>query len=349
MNIRDLKNKFKLKLASFKQYDNLEVSLDKQIILLFAEYSSWGACSNFNEMFNASAKYQSWEILKKPNHKDSYSFGSKMNKRKICITDRHNINKISAVHSKIVFIFDYNGINVFEQFLKITNTKYSDFRVFVFWTGTPYEKNYQWCNQWSKDNNVTVFAMCDKLRFSKEAIPLMQPYDLEYFNKLSDQGTKQKTSSKIILCHSPGHKGSGNEKGSITIQNVVSKFNGVVLKQIGNRSKFLTHADCLIEKSKCDIFIDKLGPECAGGIGKSGIESIMLGKPTICSMHKSIRRKPYNRLPIIDIGCGSELSDFLQEIQDSPDVLRKIKERTIQSRKTFSYNMTLDYLNEYIK
>jgi hypothetical protein len=349
MNIRDFTKKFKLNLAKLKHIDNLEISKNKQSVLLFAEYSSWGACSNFNEMFNMSEEYQSWEILETPNNKDGYSFGRKMNKRKLSIRNKLRIKKLSSVHPEIVFIFDYNGIKVFERFLKITGTKYSDFRVFVFWTGTPYVKNHYWCNQWTQDNSVTAFAMCDLLRFSQSSIPLMQPYNLEYFKRISDQATKQQTLQKIKLCHSPGHKGSSNEKGSLTIQEVVSNFDGVVLKQIGNQSKFLNHEDCLIEKSKCDVFIDKLGPNCAGGIGKSGIESIMLGKPTICSMHNSIKAKPYDSLPIIDINCGSELSDFLEEIQGKPDILKSIIEKTINYRNTFSYNSTLDYLNEYIK
>ena len=47
--------------------------------------------------------------------------------------------------------------------------------------------------------------------------------------------------------------------------------------------------------------IDKLGPKCATGIGKSGIESIMLGKPLSAQCITVSKAKPYDSLPIIDI------------------------------------------------
>ena len=320
----------------------------KRCVLLFAQYSSWGACSNFNQMFNASEEYESWEILETPSNKDGYSFGKEMNQRKISIKNKSMISRLSSDKKTLVIIFDYNGIRVFEHFLRITKSKYEQYQIFVFWTGTPYIKNHQWCNNWSEENNVKAFAMCDLLRFSDKSIPLMQPYNLQFFSQLIENTKSENKHDKIILCHSPGHKGSSNEKGSLTIREVVSKFNRVVLNQIGHKSKFLNHNDCLIEKSKCDIFIDKLGRDCAGGIGKSGIEAIMLGKPTICSMHKSKLIKPYDDLPIIDIKNGTELSAYLRKILDNPEILSEIKNKTIKAREIFSYQTTLNYLNEYI-
>lgn len=320
----------------------------KRCVLLFAQYSSWGACSNFNQMFNASEEYESWEILEAPSNKDGYSFGKEMNQRKISIKNKSMISQFSLVDNTIVFIFDYNGIRVFERFLRITKSKYEEYHLFVFWTGNPYVNNYQWCNNWSQENNVKAFAMCDLLRFSDKSIPLMQPYNLHFFSLLMDNSKRENNYDKIVLCHSPGHKGSSNEKGTITIQEVLSKFDKIVLNQIGHKSKFLNHNDCLFEKSKCDIFIDKLGRNCAGGIGKSGIESIMLGKPTICSMHNSKLIKPYDKLPIIDIKNGTELREYLQKILDNPELLSEIKNKTIKAREIFSYQTTLNYLNEYI-
>jgi hypothetical protein len=330
----------------------ITINPEKKIVLLFAQYSSWGACSNFNEMFNSNNEYQSWEVLGEPFNKHDYSFGQQMNKRKLFVDNKHSMMKLSSNQKTRVIIFDFNGIPVFEKFLKITKTKYSDYNISVFWTGTPYVKNYLWCNNWSEKNQIRAFAMCDLLRFSKKSLPLMQPYNLAYYSKLASEVDNEKgfrNKKEIILCHSPGHKGSSNEKGSMLIHNVISKLNSINYRQIGDGKKFLSHEACLIEKEKCDIFIDKIGTKCAGGIGKSGIESIMLGKPTICSMHKSILKYPYQNLPVIDIETSDQLNDFLIDVVRTPEILKEIREKTLRERMAFSYEKTIGYLNGFIK
>ena len=327
-------------------YFNLGV---KRKVLLFTQHSSWGAASNFNEMFNASGKYDSWEILHDHGGLRGYQFGDRMKQRKVLFNNNLKIKDLVKDPDSIIFIFDYNGLKLFKKCMRNIKEKFRGRAMNVFWSGNPYIKHHKACNKWASKFDVRAFAMLDLLRFSKDAIPLMQPYDLSRMSKLSNFNKPEDRKKDFVICHSPGHKGGGNEKGTQMIKAVVTEIqqehHSVSYKQLGEET-WLSHEDCVREKANADVFIDKIGIHSAGGIGKSGIEAICLGIPTICSTHKSILKGRYEQLNIINGDTQQELKQQLSRLIKDQKYLKEMKENATSNADVFDYTTTLEYLDQ---
>ena len=100
------------------------------------------------------------------------------------------------------------------------------------------------------------------------------------------------------------------------------------------------------EKANADVFIDKIGIHSAGGIGKSGIEAICLGIPTICSTHKSILKGRYEQLNIINGDTQQELKQQLSRLIKDQKYLKEMKENATSNADVFDYTTTLEYLDQ---
>ena len=318
----------------------------KRKVLLFAQHSSWGAASNFSEMFNASGEYDSWELLHDLGGSRGYEFGDRMKERKVLTSDYMKIRNLLSDPDAIIFIFDYNGLKLFERCMRKMKLFYG-LPINAFWTGNPYIKHHEFCNKWAKKFNVRAYAMLDLLRFSDDSLPLMQPYDTSTLAK--PRQLERSTANNFVICHSPGHKGSGNEKGTQMIQSVISEVQQehkeVLYKQLGGET-WLSHRECIMQKAYSDVFIDKIGLHSAGGIGKSGIEAICLGIPTICATHNSTFRGRYKNLKILVGNTEQELKKQIFGLSRDQEYLGQAKENVIRGAKLFDYDTTLDYLEK---
>ena len=131
-----------------------------------------------------------------------------------------------------------------------------------------------------KDNNIEVSCMLDLWYLCKhEKRVYFQPFDQL---RLSNKKNK-----KLTICHSPSVKVFSNQKGSAQIKTAVERA-------IGKKN---IHYECITsdtwsgtmeKKSKSHIFIDQLvisnhyqHKGYVGGIGKSGIEAMLLKCLTI--------------------------------------------------------------------
>ena len=213
----------------------------------------------------------------------------------------------------IIFIFDYLGLKLYKKILNKLDLGINSLPVNILWSGNPFIKHQKYCLRWAKKLGAKEYAMLDLLRFSESAIPLMQPYNLNKMDQLLD-GTS-KDSETITICHSPGHKGNSGEKGTDLIIDVVrtiqKEFDNIEFILLGG-DKWVSNDECIKIKAGCDIFIDKVGEDSAGGIGKSGIESICLGIPTISSIHKSDFSGRYSNLNIISGNTSEDLYNNLR-------------------------------------
>jgi hypothetical protein len=336
----------------------IHIEKGKIPIALFAADSSWGAASNFNEMFNSSGKYNAYEILSPVSSlrrtAKAYTFGKNMRDKQIVYNCNSDIKTFVTNPRTIFLIFEGHGMKLFKRCASDMGLNIKERCVNIFWSGTPYRKFSKKYNKWVKDNNVTAYAMLDLMRLGKNNLPLMQPYDV---NKLREIRNNVKRSDNFIIGHSPGCKGRGNEKGTKMIQKVVSqikkKYKNVKYEQIGNKSgkkSLLSHEDCIIKKAGCNVFIDQIA-SCKGGrkvygLGKSGIESICLGVPTISALYKSQLVGRYKDLFMMCSNDEKDLYGKLALLIKDKLAYKEIENKTSECAHIFDYPTTLNYLEK---
>lgn len=327
-----------------QRFDNMEV---KNVVLI-AHHGSWGAASNFRDMFSQQDGYKAIEINYDIGGHTEYNFGENKNGKRITIENLSYAENILKDPDTIIFVFDYLGIKLFSKISKKLNIGFRNIPVNIFWSGNPFIKHRQFCLDWSKKVNAKEYAMLDLLRLTDSALPLMQPYDLSKMDCLLKEKPIKKNDI-ITICHSPGHKGLGNEKGTeiikLTIENLKKEFDNINFILLGGE-KWVNNAECLRIKASCNIFIDKVGEMSAGGLGKSGIESICMGIPTISAVHKSNFKGMYSKLRILSGNTDKDLFNNLKRLITEPAFYDRIKTETISSRRMFSYENTISYLEE---
>tara|TARA_R110002126_G_scaffold250886_2_gene393688 strand:+ start:354 stop:1340 length:987 start_codon:yes stop_codon:yes gene_type:complete len=324
--------------------------MDKKRILLFAEHSAWGAASNFNEMFSNSNKYESIEIVAHNGGKNGYSFGQDRNLRKEQYSRSEEIKALIEDPSAIFFIFDVNGLHLFLKCMNELGENIKNRPLNIFWSGNPYIANHLACNEWVDKSGVTPFAMLDLISYNKKSIPLMQPYNTEILEEIKIKSPKVEGLNDFVICHSPGHKGRGNEKGTNIIKSAIDSLNPVnsikiSYNQLGSET-WLTHSECLLEKAKCDLFIDKIGSLSAGGIGKSGIEGICMGIPTLSAMHKSTISGRYESLDQITCNSGDTLISEINRLIADTEYYQERQGQMKNLSNLFSYKNTLEYIEQ---
>ena len=316
-------------------------------MILFAQHSSWGGASNFNEMFNFSGKYKAYEILESHGGPNGYDFGASMLEHKKLYSRRTEIKELISGSDTIFFIFDLNGLNLFLKCMSELGEKIQNRLINIFWSGHPYIYNSQSCNGWVEKNGAKSYAMLDLIKYNNKSLPLMQPYDTARLSDLKSSCVRK--DDDFIICHSPGHKGKSNEKGTQIIQKVISdlkkKYKRISYKQLGD-SSWLTHKECLSEKAACDVFIDKVGLHSAGGIGKSGIEGICLGIPTLSAIHKSNFVGHYKDAEILSSNTEEELRNHLIELIENTEYYNLVTEKMWKTASLFDYDTTLSYLEK---
>ncbi len=323
--------------------------MDKRRILLFAEHSAWGAASNFNEMFSQSDKYESIEIVAHDGGKNGYSFGNEKDIRKELYTRDERIKSLIEKEDAIFLIFDVNGLQLFLKCMNELGESINNRPINIFWSGNPYILNHTICNEWVSKNGVTPFAMLDLLSYNNSSIPLMQPYNTKILKKYR-VGYQRKEGDSFTICHSPGHKGRGNEKGTDIIRGVINHLDSnpsleINYNQLGT-DVWLAHEECLKIKAKCDVFIDKIGPLSAGGLGKSGIEGVCMGIPTLSSMHKSTLIGRYENLSHIACDSADKLISEVTNLITNVEYYKEKQKQMKDLAALFSYEGTLSYIEE---
>jgi len=328
----------------------------KKIVLL-AQHSAWGGATNFLEMFLGSG-HACYEINAESSDNDGYSYGQEniaLQENKLLYSK--NSQKIeSLLHDTdtVFIVFDVLGMQLLHRLTEDYRVNAQNYPINVFWSGTPYQNNSEKCNRHAEGLGIKQYAMLDLVRFNKNALPLMQPHKLQRFLEISKNLKKQKKGEKFVICHSPGHKGNSNSKGTSLISEcvatVMAEHSQVVYDQLGaSKRSFLKHDECIRRKALASIFIDKVGgPELAGGIGKSGIESLCLGIPTISCMHSTTftEQYPSERLQVIDIRNYLDLGKEIRRLYKDEDYYLEMQEKAYIAASLFGYERTYSYLKE---
>tara|TARA_R110002110_G_scaffold291514_2_gene505488 strand:- start:161 stop:1210 length:1050 start_codon:yes stop_codon:yes gene_type:complete len=215
--------------------------------------------------------------------------------------------------------------------------KFISKRLSFWWTGTSYRQDYKAINYMTDQLAVQVFAMLDLLRLNDSATPLMQTYDIK------NQSLEKNKSFSVI--HSPGLR-EGHKKGTDIIKDASKKLCNVQFNIYGKDNQ-ISNEQILHEKTKSHVCIDKISDTC-GGIGKSGIEAMISGVPTICSLQHTEAVGRYAGLPVIDVRNEECLIETLEKLRDDKEYYNKISKRTKEWSEVFSYESTVKYLDEVL-
>jgi len=321
---------------------------DREHILICANHGGFGGSFNLNIAINKYSKLYYSDLVTRIS--SPYSFGNG-------IRVGNHFSQVDKLFNDIskFFIVDYQGLATVKAYLaRKFGEKSIEFAlewlkkksVLFFWTGAAYIKKSKEVNEWVKKLNCKrTFAMLDLLRCDSSALPLYQTFD---FSPVENNYNN----SPLVICHSPGLKYGGKfayskGKGSHVIEKVFVDLK----KKINIDYKILKgvpFSEAIEIKSKSNLFVDQFMPK-VGGVGKSGLEAIMLGVPTIGNVGKCNFIGPYKDCPIVNFSSEQELYDIIYDLYLHREKLEDLHRKCSSWGKVLSYQNTAEYLDRVIK
>jgi len=217
-------------------------------------------------------------------------------------------------------------------------------RLAFWWTDSLYRKDFENYNKITELYNIQTFAMLDLLRLSEKSLPLMQTYNID---------AKEEKYKDFTVIHTPGHRES-NKKGTDVVKKVAKKLQDIKFNIYGKNS-FVPNEQLVSEKVKSHVCVDKITKDAmlgtngvAGGPGKSALESIYAGIPTICSMQETLNERAgrYKDIPIIDVRNEEDLEKELIKLSTDKKYYNEISNKVEEWAKVLTYENTVKYLDE---
>lgn len=154
-----------------------------------------------------------------------------------------------------------------------------------------------------------------------------------YFQHIDiDINQQIKKYEELTFSHSPGLKYKSNLKGSKFIEDTMK---GQKLIVIHNK----TWSECIEIKKKTHIFIDQMiinnEYKYAGGIGKSGLESMILKNILITSAPPLITEPYFDNPPSINIH-PKELKTTINKLINNPDKMKEMSQKQYEWAKKYT-------------
>lgn len=177
----------------------------------------------------------------------------------------------------------------------INISKYRDKEIILIISDSTFLKKNDSLNKFLINNNfIKVLIMPDLIPFINDKIRY-KPY-FQHINIDTDQPIQKY--DELTFSHSPGLKYRSNLKGSKFIEKILHDQKLIVIKN-------KTWSECVEIKKKTHIFIDQMiinnKFKYAGGIGKSGLESMLLKNILITSAPPLITEPFFENPPSINI------------------------------------------------
>jgi len=230
----------------------------------------------------------------------------------------------STIKERNLIIVGYNALQAISMQIKRFN------RVAYVACDSWSCKYYKWINEFISQNNITLYAMPDLGDYYKNFIPAYQRIRIKNVNE-----TKY---SITTIAHSPNNHIKAHYKGTNYIVQTIEKLKRnldiyFVLIQ------GLPMTECLLMKARSHIFVDQLiygNPEIPqdrfggeirynGGLGKSGIEAMMLDCCVITGGRQPDTEKYFPPPPVVWSHYDTLYDDLEELINYS--VLRNNKAR----------------------
>jgi hypothetical protein len=224
-------------------------------------------------------------------------------------------------------------------------------RVSVVLTDSYYVNNHDRLNEEMLLDNIEVHAMLDLIQY-RDNLPttvFWQP-----FNNLTEPARtfngfcQPHKAPALTICHSPSFKYKSDKKGSKCIAQAVANIqNGSSLVDYLLLTD-LPWQEAIKAKSISHIFIDQMvdRPEYTGGLGKSGLEAMLLGCLTITSgVSKDADNHTATNPPVIRSTPQNLEETLRQWISASPIVFSaRISAQRNWAEKHTSYKTVADNL-----
>lgn len=200
--------------------------------------------------------------------------------------------------------------------------------ILVITDSTFLKKNTNINNFLINNRNIKVLIMPDLIPFIDKKIkykPYFQHIDIDINQQI-------KKYEELTFSHSPGLKYKSNLKGSKFIEDTMKDQKLIV---IHNK----TWSECIEIKKKTHIFIDQMiinnEYKYAGGIGKSGLESMILKNTLITSAPPLITEPYFDNPPSINIH-PNKLRETIEDFIENPDKIKTISNKQFEWAKKYT-------------
>jgi hypothetical protein len=228
------------------------------------------------------------------------------------------------------------GMKALERYSK----KFKDKKfksVAVIFSDTNFCVHNEWCNAYAKKNKITIYAMPDLHNF------LTVPYIPAYQTITIPEMEINKPTDRVVICHSPGKKAVYNFKGTGQIKSIIKELSKRYNIEYKMLSK-ISWEDCLREKSTAHIFIDQVvkNNPCIsqsrfgnkiqynGGLGKSGIEAMLLKCCVITTMDVMSTEQYFSFPPVV-------LTDYFSFANDIEMLINHVEYRNSVAAKQYQW------------
>lgn len=251
----------------------------------------------------------------------------------------------NLMQADVIWINDYHGMRYFERLMNRQGYSWQQAikhlkqrTVIFFWTGTAFMKYSTHCTEVADIVNADRFAMPELMRFDKQSKALYQP--------LPDTIKEYRNASKrekFTCIHTPGAKYASDKKGTSAIQRALLPSDGSFALYIVDTE--LHYQEALRQKSTCHAFIDQLMPNI-GGIGKSGLEALMMGIPVLADLGYALASKDKRYVdthPAIPVKENTLLPAIKKLVNDK-EYYQRVSEQSIAWSEKLTYDSTLRYL-----
>jgi len=324
-------------------------------ICVISECGSWGPFDTVCNSINHYTKHQATLVMREH---DSYGFSSLSDSFAFFFHKDKEYSIRSIAEADCLLLF---GLPTIERFIPEMLIKSRFWRKYgvsnpekavkskkiIYFAGcSKLLSNNSYTNDLYKQWNIDVFFHTMELRDyvkvkAKKILPYLPPMPIGVFKKI--RKSYKKDDERLILCHSPGAKFT--KKDTKGTKSIIQCFENIKLKH-KNISYSIIHGmsnkQCLKTKAKCHIFVDQLvdenlynvSPPYMGGLGKSGIEGMLLGCASMTSYNNLCCEPYFPECTIIKID-SSNLEKTVEEFVLNKDLRIEVSRKQLEWASTY--------------
>ena len=254
----------------------------------------------------------------------------------------YNQNKKKALTflNEAEHIIVFGCISLYKLFFMIRRSelkKLSDYKqITLILSDTTFIKQRHYFNSYIRNaGNIRVLIMPDLVPYLDKRTEFNY-----YYQYLAVEPKSYEKTKELSISHSPGLKYAEDAKGTQFIMNTLKNYN---LKVLCNMPWY----ECIEKKSESHIFIDQMVDTHSykGGLGKSGLEAMLLGCLVITSGTKPLATSNFQPPPVLFINPADLKSTVDYYILH----LDKMNELIKKQLKWANRYLTLDYVLNNIK
>lgn len=215
-------------------------------------------------------------------------------------------------------------------------------KITIIISDSKYVARHEFWNKFLLNNpQIKVLIMPDLLYLINKDIKYKA-----YYQHIPLLGSLPPKTKEVTIAHSPGLKFKSNLKGTKTIQR---ELKGLVLDIISKER----WDNCIKRKAKAHFFIDQLqtgnyasGSHYQGGIGKSGLEAMLVGCLTLTSGIIPDTEPTFPKCPVVIVTDKTLRKTIDYYISNPQSYKEKVQEQQDWAKKYLSREFVLSNILE---